>query len=158
MPYSDLQLKAISDGLDAGKKLADIVIPPRSSIRKRNNEEWELQSSVFRWWRAHASDYGIDPRLYFSIPNGAVLGFGKERIIRGKMLKLAGAENGAPDTFLAVPRDKYCGLFIEYKATNGVLSDAQKEIQPCLVRQHYQVRNVYSLVDAKEVIEGYLNL
>ena len=147
--------------------------------RKRNdNAEWRLQSACFKWWRSAAAGLGVDARLLFSIPNGSVLGATYEtRVIRAKMLKLAGMTPGIPDALLAVPRTDYTrvsediarkmpsynlatvthGLFIEFKAgSNGALSDEQLAVHPILLSAGYRVEVIRTFEDAVRTITSYV--
>lgn len=157
-PFSEKNYAEMSFQMDKTGTVDMSKLTPVKPNKKRRNEEWEMQRDVFNWWRVHASDYGLPAALYFAIPNGTVLGIGNERYIRSKMLKLAGMVSGAPDTFLAVSRGPWKGLFVEYKTEIGVLSDEQKFIHPLLESQGYNVLTCRSLFEATEAISAYLNL
>lgn len=133
---------------------------PAHPVKRRKNEEWELQRDFFAWWREAAwNGYGLDPRLCFAIPNGAQLGENKEaKIIRAKMLKAAGMQNGIPDVCLLVKRGDYGALFMEFKTESGSLSPDQKTIHPVITGAGYQVRIVRTLAEAKWTVENYLRI
>lgn len=94
---------------------------------KRSNlhEESDLQISCVESYRL------IYPRLkmrLFSIPNG-----GWRNAISAKIMLAEGCMPGVSDLFLAIPKGKFHGMWIEMKITTGRLSDYQiqfiKEMQ-----------------------------
>lgn len=149
-------------------------MPAPMAKRKRDNEEWRIQSDFFRWWRWTAKDLGVWHGLMFHIPNGSLLGDDKiSRAIRAKMLKLAGVVNGVVDCFLAVPihfkngdeqspDGYYGGLWIEFKKPsqrdlkNGGLSDAQQEFIGYLTARGYSCHVCYTWQEARDVTLNYL--
>lgn len=147
----------------------DVIAPPKSKRLKNNNEESRSQKMVIKWWSDACIKYGIHECLLFAIPNGAVLGHGKEewqktqRAIRGRNLKLEGLRPGTFDLFLSVPRfpedgrssDVY-GLYIEMKTSTGVLSTAQIEFWEEVKTQGYKAVSCRSAQEAIECIKEYL--
>ncbi len=146
-------------------------LPPPLPRKKRDNEEWRIQSDFFSWWRSAAAGLGVWPGLFFHVPNGSMLGDTKKgRMIRAKMLKDAGMVSGVPDCFLAVPKeDRYYGvhrggLYIEFKKPsertkkNGGLSDAQQEFIYYAMVGSYSCHVCYSWEEAKAVTLDYLKL
>lgn len=115
--------------------------PPPRTRKKRDNEEFRIQSAFVKLWRANCGSLGIAQCLGFHIPNGSVMGGGnaewqkKERSIRGRLQKLAGVEDGVVDWFLSVPMVKssgpfgpaawWHGCYIEFKAPKGRTSPEQ---------------------------------
>lgn len=164
-PYSDHQLKAISDGLEAGKAIGDIVVPPPKKKKARNNEESRSQRALIRWWRAACKRFDVPEILLFSIPNG-----GNMDARRGSIMKAEGQRKGAPDLMLAVPSGqqgifsgesdlpvyKYAGLFVEMKTSTGAISADQFEFHAYLVSRGYAVHICRSTEDAIKVITSYL--
>lgn len=175
-PYSDQQLAAISAGLEAGKKLEEIVVPPNKAKRlKNNNEESRSQKALIKWWAWKCKDYDIPEQLLFAIPNGMAFG-GKEEwqrktsAIRAKNAKLEGLRPGLCDLMLAVPHNAlshmlgrapcyvdYHGLFLEMKTTKGVVSPEQTQIHTFLRARGYAVAVCRSTEEAIKAITDYLS-
>lgn len=95
----------------------------------------------------------------FSIPNGATLaGAAHTRAKQVERLKAEGMSNGVPDLFLPIPTSSHHGLFIEMKRQKGgVLSKEQKEWLSYLNDMGYLAKRCNGWLEAKEVIECYLN-
>lgn len=164
MPYDDFQLKAISDGLEAGLGIADIVVPPpkkKTAGKSQKRDEWKIQADVNKWWLASCDGFGLDPCLYYSVPNGFI-SQGKEEwqkkgsLIKAWMLKLAGLKSGIPDNVLAVMRFGFGALYIEFKTPDGVVSAEQDHVHRMLIRQGYLVNVCRSTEDAIKVITKYI--
>ncbi len=148
--------------------VTDVVAPKERAKRlKNNNEESRSQKAVIKWWSAACKDYGIPECLLFAIPNGAVLGHGKEewqktqRAIRGKNLKLEGLRPGTFDLFLSVPRlsDNTTlshGLYLEMKTSTGLISSAQLEFSDAVEALGYYCHVCRSSQEAIERIKEYL--
>ena len=112
------------------------------------------QVSLMQWWSLQCRRFGIPEQLLFAIPNG-----GQRNIITAKRMKDEGVRAGIPDLFLAVPRGKFHGLFVEMKKTQGgVVSDAQKACMQMLSDNGYCVTICHGFMDAQEAIKGYLSL
>lgn len=91
--------------------------------------------------------------LIFSIPNGA----NTTSLNRVNLVK-EGLLSGVPDLFVAHNNNKYCGLFIEMKKDNGLLSNNQKIIINKLINNGYKVEVCRNLEDAKEAVLSYISL
>lgn len=106
-------------------------LPPPLPRKKRDNEEFRVQSAFVAMWRARCKSLGIAQCLGFHVPNGSVMGGGNsqwqkdERAIRGRLQKLAGVESGVLDWMLLVPSGKWHGLIFEFKKPGGQTSEAQ---------------------------------
>lgn len=112
------------------------------------------QVSLMQWWSLQCRRFGIPEQLLFAIPNG-----GQRNIITAKRMKDEGVRAGIPDLFLAVPRGKFHGLFVEMKKTRGgVVSDAQKACMQMLSENGYCVTVCHGFMDAQEAVKGYLSL
>lgn len=131
--------------------------------RKRDNREHRIQAAIVAWFRSAAAGLGVDPRLLFAIPNGALYGRGVERVIRAKMLKAEGLTPGVPDLFLA--RASYCdgeaepyelGMFVECKTPEGAIAAEQKAMHELLRARGYRVEVVRSVEEGIAVITSYL--
>lgn len=112
------------------------------------------QVSLMQWWSLQCRRFGISEQLLFAIPNG-----GQRNIITAKRMKDEGVRAGIPDLFLAVPRGKFHGLFVEMKKTRGgVVSDAQKACMQMLSENGYCVTVCHGFMDAQDAVKGYLSL
>ncbi len=129
-----------------------------SPPRRYSNEELKLMITVNSWWhRTCAPAHHLDPRLYFQIANGNVLGGTKEeRARRGHILKASGLVPGMPDSMLLVARRGWHAMMVEYKTPNGVLSDEQKALHPVLIAAGFNVEVARTLDEAVSVFESYL--
>lgn len=177
MSLDKAQLRALKARVDSGLPLAG-DLPAPEPRKKRDNEEWRIQSNFFTWWRSAAKDLGVWPGLLYHIPNGSMLGDTKKgRMIRAKMLKSSGMVSGVVDCFLAVPRatcspsetsvvialaSVKSGLYIEFKkpsqrtVKNGGLSDAQQEFLGYAMARGYACHVCYSWEEARDVTTNYL--
>lgn len=107
-----------------------------------------------QWWALQCRRFGIPEQCLFAIPNG-----GQRNIIVAKKLKDEGVRAGIPDLFLAVPKGRFHGLFIEMKKSRGgVVSDNQKACMEILSGNDYCVTVCHGFIDAQEAIKGYLAL
>jgi hypothetical protein len=146
-----------------------VPVVPAPDRRKRDNEEWRIQSDFFRWWREAAPGLRIWPGCLWHVPNGSMLGDSKKsRVIRSRMLTLAGMWNGVVDTFLMHPVPRPTGLsywhgcFIEFKKPgvrnhkDGGLSPEQVEFINHALAHDYQCRVAYSWEEGRDAVLGYL--
>lgn len=112
------------------------------------------QVSLMQWWSLQCRRFGVPEQLLFAIPNG-----GQRNIITAKRMKDEGVRAGIPDLFLAVPRGKFHGLFVEMKKPQGgVVSDAQKACMEILSENGYFVTVCHGFIEAKAAIIRYLDL
>lgn len=72
--------------------------------------------------------------LLHAIPNGS-----SRHPAEAQRLRLEGVRAGIPDLFLPAARAGYHGLYLETKAPEGSLSDAQREVIALLIEQGYKV-------------------
>jgi len=117
------------------------------------HQESKEQQALIAW-----SDIYYDKKLkltlknfLFAIPNG-----GKRNVLEAARLKKEGVRAGVPDLFLALPSNKYHGLFIEMKSTFGRLTEHQKKYIKLLTDQNYKCVVCRSWVEAKDAILNYL--
>ncbi len=144
--YSDYDLALIR------RKMGEnIPVPPKP--KRRDNEESREQGALIRWWAVKCRAYALPERALFSIPNG-----GWRSKAGGAILKREGQRNGVSDLFLMTARGGWHGLFIEMKATKGVVSDAQEEFLAEARAQNYCHAVCWSCSDAVFAIERYVNL
>lgn len=112
------------------------------------------QVSLMQWWSLQCRRFGVPEQLLFAIPNG-----GQRNIITAKRMKDEGVRAGIPDLFLAVPRGKFHGLFVEMKKPQGgVVSDSQKACMQRLSENGYCVTVCHGFMDAQEAVKAYLAL
>lgn len=97
----------------------------------RNMEESKLQEACMDLFKLMYPEYY---QVYFSIPNGGKL----PRATAITLLK-EGRKPGVWDTFLSVPRQGWCGMFIEYKVGYNTLTEEQEQFEQ-------QVRHMYKCV------------
>ncbi|GAB2528266.1 VRR-NUC domain-containing protein [Rufibacter soli] len=69
-----------------------------------------------------------------------------------------GLTAGIPDTYLAVPRGGWHGLYVEFKRPGQNLSDSQKKVIPQLQAQGYRVEVVTTEEQFRMLIYEYLSL
>lgn len=112
------------------------------------------QVTLVRWFNATYPQHRL-----FAIPNGATLaGAAHTRAKQVERLKAEGMSNGVCDLMIPVPSKQYHGLFIEMKRQRGgVLSKEQKEWLSYLNDMGYLAKRCNGWLEAKEVIECYLN-
>jgi len=111
--------------------------------------EHQTQVNLVNWFRVEHPELTFN---FFSIPNG-----GKRTKVTAMLLKLEGMLAGVPDLFLAVPNQKYHGLFIELKTIGGCTSKAQDAVHTALKMRGYAVYVPYGYFEAIKLIGEYLN-
>lgn len=111
--------------------------------------EHDLQVQCVNWFRIMYPDYA---RLLFAIPNG-----GYRTPTTARYMKAEGVQSGVPDMFLAVPKGKTHGLWIEMKnGKAGRVSDKQTEMMQLLWDQGYDCRIARSMDDFMQIVTEYL--
>lgn len=122
--------------------------------------EHDDQCALFQWAQAQSGAYP-ELSLLFAIPNGAKLPWKKDS--RGKRyspeaqrLKAEGLKSGVPDTFLAVPKGPYHGLFIELKHGDNQPSPEQNRWIAALRSMGYRAEVVFGWETASLLILKYL--
>ena len=130
---------------------------PKRAYTKRVKPAGELselqeQIRVVQWWDKHCAEYELPPYALFAIPNGAALSshYGSAN------LKRSGMRAGIEDLFLAHPKGKYHGLFIEMKRHDGSASDEQMAVSHYHLKQGYQWAIAYGHEEAIQDILDYL--
>lgn len=104
------------------------------------------------WWSFASQLFGIPEQLLFAIPNG-----GQRNLIVAKKLKAEGVRAGIPDLFLAVPRGRFHGLFVEMKKTKGGRVPKNQQIMlETLNLCGYRAIVCHGWFEAKEAIENYV--
>ena len=117
----------------------------------RREPEHDLQAMVVQWWAYNHRQLHAPECLLFAIPNGGL----RNRVVAAK-LKAEGVRPGVPDMMLAMPRGKYCGLFVEHKIKPNKPSEEQLAFIEHLFMQGYQVVVSYSYDETVKFIRGYL--
>lgn len=118
-------------------------------VRKSRVEE-QNQVAFVAWFRTQYPQYA----------NLLTLGSFGENIGERRMarLKQMGLTPGFPDLYLAFPTEHYHGLYIEMKKKNGKVTAIQKKIHELLKEQGYAVHVAYYWLEAKDVLNDYLEL
>jgi hypothetical protein len=108
------------------------------------------QKALIQWFRMQYPKYA---KCLWAIPNG-----GARHIRTAVTLKQEGVLSGVSDLFLMIPRGLNHGLFIEMKAKDGRLSDAQKEFIGMAQMMGYKAEVCYGFEQAKKIVTTYLHL
>lgn len=132
--------------LEEYKRQAGIKVPNK-------HLEHDEQVRLFEWAEL-VSLKDLRLKLLFAIPNGAYFG-GMWKVIN--KMKAEGLKSGVPDVFLAVPKKRFHGLFIEMKVGKNKPSDTQKEWIENLRLAGYMVEICYSADEAINLIQMYLD-
>ena len=74
------------------------------------------------------------------------------------VMKAEGLRSGVPDVFMAMPRGKFHGLFLEFKSHAGKLTENQKIYCVNLRSMGYQVEVVRCLDEAMLQVIRYMEL
>lgn len=123
--------------------------PKVKQIRRKNLQpESKMQESCFTWFHYQYPEYY---NLYFSIPNG-----GKRDIQTAVTMKKEGLKDGVLDTFLAVSRHGFHGLFVEFKWNKNQLTQNQIEFKEAVDNQGYATAVCYTLESFISLITNYL--
>lgn len=114
--------------------------------------EHDEQVALMKWWSFAHRLFGVPEQLLFAIPNG-----GDRNILVAAKLKAEGVRAGVPDLFLAVPRGRYHGLFVEMKKTKGGRIQAnQKKMLEILGVYGYHSVVCHGFFEARKEIENYI--
>lgn len=100
-------------------------------IKKNMDKEYYYQVSVMLWFAQRFEVYKL---LAHASPNG-----GLRNMFEAMRLKRAGAQKGQPDLQFSIPKNGYCGLFIEMKKT---LLEYGKDPTVGLKEVHYDQHKV----------------
>lgn len=113
--------------------------------------EHEEQVAVMDWARAMTGTYPCLAWLH-AIPNG-----GKRNVIVAMKLKAEGVKSGVSDLFLPFPACGKNGLYIEMKALDGKVSEAQTEFLEYANGAGYLAAVCWGAEEAINLIAGYVN-
>ena len=119
----------------------------------KKESEHQTQVALIQWWDAQAQAWGHCDRCLFAVPNG-----GMRNKITAAMLKQEGVRAGVPDLMLAIPTDRYCGLFIEMKRADRTSrpTKEQRTYRKLLQLYGYQSVVCYGFDEAVAEIKRYL--
>ena len=125
--------------------------PPRPAQRKRGAPEGIIQSRCIQIaWNEYPETRG----LYYAIPNE------NSRVdsnaITGAIRKSYGIVAGVADTYLAMARGGYFGLYIEFKSEVGRQRKEQLEFQQRVEQQGYKYAVVRSVEEWRKEWDEYL--
>ena len=117
-----------------------------------NHEESDHQQALFQWSRlVQVQAQYPELSLLHAIGNG-----GKRNLIEAARMKREGVLAGVSDIMLPVARNGFHGLYIELKVGKNKASDNQKWWIAETTKQGYYSVVCYGWVEAKGVIERYL--
>jgi hypothetical protein len=118
----------------------------------REQTESQIQSAFFEWLSLHEKKYP-ELSLCYAIPNGA------HKSIASRMkFKREGLKAGVPDVHLPIAAGIDIGLWIEFKAPKGKLSDVQIDWLYHLMARGHQTHTCRSWEAAANIVIDYLNL
>jgi hypothetical protein len=126
----------------------------------KQQTENQIQADFFTWLALHEKKYP-ELSLCYAIPNGSY----KSPAARG-LHKRTGLKAGVPDIHLPLPSNRgdlhpigfVIGLWIEFKAKAGRVSDSQIEWQTKLRLIGHRVEICRSWTEAANIVIDYLNL
>lgn len=120
--------------------------------RPRNEPEHALQVAFTNWRRSPATLKRYPQlRWAYAVPNG-----GKRTKRTAGRLKAEGLEAGVFDYCIPVPRGGYAGLYLEFKAGKGTLTDLQRDFRHFAEEQGYYCAVAWDLTTAMGLVENYL--
>lgn len=125
--------------------------PPRPAQRKRGSPEGRVQAECVKIaWNEYPQTRG----LYYAIPNE------NSRVdsnsATGAIRRSMGVVAGCADTYLAMARGGYFGLYIEFKSEVGRQREEQKVFQQRVEQQGYKYVVVHSVEEWRKEWDGYL--
>ena len=128
-----------------------LVTPPRPAQRKRGSPEGAIQSRCIQIaWNEYPETRGI----YYAVPNENSRG--DSNAITGAIRKSYGIVAGVADTYLAMARGGYFGLYIEFKSEVGRQRKEQVEFQQRVEQQGYKYVVVRSVKEWRKEWDEYL--
>lgn len=113
--------------------------------------EHQLQHALIEWWKIKCKTFGLPEYCLFAIPNG-----GARNAVTGAILKREGVRKGVCDLMLVSPNKHYHGLFIEMKASKGVVAKEQQAFIDMCNTQGYLAIICYDWQTASDEITKYL--
>ena len=126
-------------------------------MSKTKLTEHDEQCCVMDWWAKCYKRYYL---CLFAIPNGAVLaGNPRKRATQMNSMKAEGLRPGVSDLFLAIPKGKYHGFFIEMKksgSTKSSVRENQLEFMADMRDQGYKAEWYAGWKSATDAIDEYM--
>ena len=111
-------------------------------------EEHQIQCALMKWLSlVHPDAYA----LTYAHANG-----GHRHPAVGRALKREGVKAGVPDLFVAFPKHKFHGLYIEVKTKAGKPTKLQLEWLDRLSSQGYAAMLCFGFDACKDTISAYL--
>lgn len=127
--------------------------PPRPAQRKRGSPEGKVQAECVNIaWNEYPETRGI----YYAVPNENSRG--DSNAITGAIRKSYGIVAGVADTYLAMARGGYFGLYIEFKSEVGRQRKEQVEFQQRVEQQGYKYVVVRSVEEWRKEWDEYLSM
>ena len=117
----------------------------------KSGTEHGAQAALFCWASMNLVQYP-QLRALFAIPNG-----GLRHPATAARLAAEGVKKGVPDIMLAVPRNRYSGLFIELKVGTNKPTKEQQEWLYFLSQSGYCTHVCYGWEEARDKIISYLS-
>lgn len=115
--------------------------------------ESEEQRLVFQWAELEQGRWP-ELRWLYHIPNE-----GRRNTATGARMRAEGLKRGVPDICLPIPRDGFCGLYIELKRTKGgKTTSTQKEWLEELAKAGHYTALCKGADEAIAVLQKYLRL
>ena len=128
-----------------------LATPPRPAQRKRGSPEGAIQARCIQLaWNEYPETRGI----YYAVPNENSRG--DSNAITGAIRKSYGIVAGVADTYLAMARGGYFGLYIEFKSEIGKQRKEQVEFQQRVEQQGYKYVVVRSVEEWRKEWDEYL--
>jgi len=119
---------------------------------KNRNEEHETQVAFFNFIKMF-EDSHKELKYIFAVPNG-----GKRTEFVAKKMKAEGTKRGVPDICVPIPKNNYCGLWIEFKSSTGRQSEEQKDFQKFLEINGYAYKICRTSAEGIEELQKYLGI
>lgn len=111
--------------------------------------EHNIQVACVNWFR-----YQYPKSVIYAVPNG-----GQRNAIVAAKLKAEGVLSGVPDLFIAEPKGKYHGFYIEMKnGKQGRVSENQKLLMEHFEDKGYCCRVCRSFEEFVEDVKKYMSL
>lgn len=108
--------------------------------------EYQIQVQCVQWFRM-----AYPNEIIYAVPNG-----GKRHLLEAVKFKASGVLSGVPDLFIALPKGRYHGLYIEMKSDKGTVSEKQQTMIDKLISKGYQVNVCYSFEEFEQTIKNYM--
>lgn len=128
-----------------------LATPPRPAQRKRGSPEGRVQAECVKIaWNEYPETRGI----YYAVPNENSRG--DSNSATGAIRRSMGVCAGVADTYLAMARGGYFGLYIEFKSEIGRQRKEQVEFQQRVEAQGYKYVVVRSVEEWRKEWDEYL--